>query len=82
MEIDKIREALHEQPFRPFMIRLADGRELTVPHPDFVAIAGVRSVIVVNPRDGSHSVLESLLIVSLEYSNGELESAEDTEKGE
>jgi hypothetical protein len=67
MDINAIREALHKQPFRPFMIRLADGRALSVPHPDFVAVAG-RSVIVTSPlQNESFAVVESLLIVSLDY---------------
>jgi hypothetical protein len=34
-----VRDALHRSAFQPFTIRLADGRALPVPHPDFVAIA-------------------------------------------
>jgi hypothetical protein len=67
MDINAIREALHRQPFRPFIMRLADGRALSVPHPDFVAVAG-RSVIVTSVlQNESYSVVESLLIVSLDY---------------
>ena len=69
MEINAIREALHRQPFRPFSLRLADGRELFVPHPDFVALSP-RRVIVINPQDQSHSILEPLLIVSVESMSG------------
>jgi hypothetical protein len=46
MDIDEIRGALHRQPFEPFTIRLADGRSLPVPHPDFVAVAPRRVVVV------------------------------------
>jgi hypothetical protein len=66
MNVDVIREALRKQPFRPFTFRLAAGRELSVSHPDFVAVSP-RQVIVVNPQDESASWLEPLLIVSLEY---------------
>lgn len=66
MNVDVIREALRKQPFRPFAFRLADGRELSVSHPDFVALSP-RQVIVVHPQDESVSWLEPLLIVSLEY---------------
>ena len=67
MDIQGIREALHRQPFEPFSIRLADGRSLPVAHPDFVAI-GPRRIVVVT-EDDSWSVIEPLLIVSLD-SNG------------
>lgn len=67
MDLNAVRDALHRQPFRPFTIRLADGRSLPVPHPDFVAVVG-RSVIVASPQQNeSYSIVESLLIVSLEY---------------
>jgi hypothetical protein len=65
MDLQGIREALHRQPFEPFTIRLADGRAISVRHPDFVAI-GKRRVIVVEPDD-SWLVVEPLLIVSLDY---------------
>lgn len=64
MDLQGIREALHRQPFEPFTIRLADGRAFSVPHPDFVAI-GKRRIVVVS-EDDSWSVIEPLLIVSLD----------------
>jgi hypothetical protein len=65
MDLQGIREALRRQPFEPFSIRLADGRSLAVPHPEMVAV-GKRRVIVVK-ADDSWSVIEPLLIVSLDY---------------
>jgi hypothetical protein len=50
---------------------LADGRRLPVRHPDFVAV-GSRRAIVIGP-DNSWSVVEPLLIVSLDY-NGKRRS--------
>ncbi len=64
MDIAGVRDALHKQPFEPFAIRLADGRSLPVPHPDYVAV-GPRRIIVV-AEDSSWSVVEPLLIVSLD----------------
>jgi len=64
MDIQGIREALHREPFEPFSIRLADGRSLPVPHPDFVAL-GPRRIVVV-AEDDSWSVIEPLRIVSLD----------------
>ena len=65
MDIVGIREALHKQPFEPFTLRLADGRSLSVPHRDFVALHP-RRIIVVN-EDSSWNVIEPLLIVSIDY---------------
>lgn len=66
MDIHGLREALRREPFEPFTIRLADGRSESVKHPEFVAL-GPRLVVVVR-EDNSWSVLEPLLIVSLDYS--------------
>jgi hypothetical protein len=71
MDVNAIREALHRQPFVPFALRLADGRELRVPHRDFVAVSA-RRVVVINAQDESTSILEPLLIVSLEVAGGSL----------
>ena len=66
MDIRGIREALHREPFEPFKICLAEGHELEVPHPDFVAVVGERRIIVVR-KDETWAVVEPLLVVSLEY---------------
>jgi hypothetical protein len=63
MDIAGIREALRKQPFEPFKIQLADGRSLPVSHPDFVAVSPRRIIVVA--EDDSWSVVEPLLIVSL-----------------
>jgi hypothetical protein len=68
MDLEGIRIALRRQPFEPFTIRLADGRAMPVRHPEFVAV-GNRRVIVV-AADDSWSVIEPILIVSIDY-NGQ-----------
>jgi hypothetical protein len=68
MGLEGVRSAIHREPFKAFDICLADGRRIPVRHPDFVAV-GKRRIIVVQPDD-SWSVVEPLLIVSLDY-NGE-----------
>ena len=65
MDIAGVREALHREPFEPFVISLADGRSLPVPHPDFVAVSPRRIIVIAD--DGSWSVVEPLLIASLDY---------------
>jgi hypothetical protein len=65
MGIAGIREALHKVPFEPFSLKLADGRALSVRHPDFVAL-NPRRIVVIHD-DGSWNVVEPLLIVSIDY---------------
>jgi hypothetical protein len=71
MDIEGIRQALRREPFKPFTMRLADGRALPVPDSDFVALSPRRIIVIA--EDSSWSVIEPLLVVSLDYderSNG------------
>jgi hypothetical protein len=66
MDLNSIRSALRETPFVPFVLRLADGRQVPVKHPEFVAMNN-RIVIVTDERSDT-KILEPLLIVSFERS--------------
>ena len=47
MTIEQLRAAHRAQPFRPFVMHLADGREIPVKHLDLIMTApSVRTVIV------------------------------------
>lgn len=79
MDLTGIRDALRQEPFHPFSIRLADGRELSVAHPEFVAV-GTRRIVVVGPDD-SVSIVEPLRIVSLDFApNGSPTGRPDSSK--
>jgi hypothetical protein len=65
MDLNTLRGALREQPFKPFTIRLADGQSEFIPHPEFVAV-GPRIVVVVR-KDNTVTHIEPLLIVSLDH---------------
>ena len=43
MKADEIRKLLHDRPFRPFIIHVADGGRLLVKHQDYVALAPQRA---------------------------------------
>jgi hypothetical protein len=71
MVADDIREAMRTQPFRPFSLRLADGRELFVRHPDFVSVSpNGYTVVVWSETAPTMSILDSDLIVSIETTAG------------
>lgn len=36
--LSQLRDALHNQPFRPLLLRSADGTAYVVRHPDFISI--------------------------------------------
>ena len=64
MDLNSIRNALREQPFRPFELCLADGRRVLVKHPEFVAMN--QRIVIVTDEESATKILEPLLIVSLE----------------
>lgn len=67
MRMDVIRERIRDVPFVPFTVRLADGRALPVPHPDFIAVSP-REVFHVSSDDGAITRVDPRLIVSLDES--------------
>ena len=68
MDLNSIRSALRSEPFRAFDLCLADGRRVTVKHPEFVAMSN--RVVVVLDENSYSTTLEPLLIVSLEPHRG------------
>ena len=46
MDLNGLREAIRKQPFEPFAIRLADGRSLSVKHPELVAVGQRRAIVI------------------------------------
>jgi hypothetical protein len=69
MTVEQFRTTLHQQPFRPFKIRMADGRAFEVVHPDFVAQSPSGRTVIVTHPDDSYSVLDLLLMSELEVAN-------------
>jgi hypothetical protein len=57
-QLDRVREAMHQQPFRPFAVHLLNGSSYVVKHPDFLALPpGVRKRdIVLYADDGVHLI--------------------------
>jgi hypothetical protein len=43
MRIEELRKAKNETPFQPFVIRMADGNEIRVTHPDALAWAALEA---------------------------------------
>ncbi len=71
MTKEQFKTALHLQPFRPFTIRMADGRTFQVSHPDFVAQSPSGRTVIVFQPDESYSVLDLLLMTELQVANGQ-----------
>ena len=62
----RIRELLHATPFQPFVIRMADGQEYRIEHPDCVLAASSEAPhIIIEEPDGSVHFLSVLLVTSI-----------------
>ena len=67
MTIGRLQEVIHAQPFRPFVIHLADGRAVPVLHQEFVAAVPAGRTFVVMQPDESVNIIDPLLVSDLEF---------------
>lgn len=66
MTIERIRQLLDVQPFQPFVMHLADGREVPVHHRELIIAApSGRTLIVVQPDD-TMNIVDLLLVADVE----------------
>ena len=54
MTIEKIREAMHQQPFISFLVRTVEGQVYEVRHPDFIATSTNGRIVTVFDDAGQH----------------------------
>jgi hypothetical protein len=66
MDTNSICEAVLSRPFKPFTLRMNDGREFFVPHPEFVAVSK-RLVFVIDQKTEAGIYLEPILISSMQF---------------
>ena len=70
MRVEAIKEAAHAQPFRPFVIHLADGRFAEVPAADFVSINPGGRTVLVWTKEGGFRVIDMPLITEISFQEG------------
>ncbi|MBI2925942.1 MAG: hypothetical protein HYY24_09585 [Verrucomicrobia bacterium] len=66
MTIETMREFYEARPFRPFTLHLADGRNVTVQHPEFMAYHPEGGTLVVFQPGGALKILDVNLITEIE----------------
>jgi hypothetical protein len=66
MTTDQFQATLHQTPFQPFTIRMADGRAFEVSHRDFVSRSPSGRTVIVHHENEDYSVLDLLLMSELE----------------
>lgn len=73
MTIEQFRAAYDAQPFRPFVMHLADGRQIPVSHREFILTVPSGRTVVVCQEDDPLNIVDLLLVTDLElkpFSNG------------
>jgi hypothetical protein len=73
MTIDKIRSLYLAEPFQPFVIHLADGRNVPVISREFISTVPSGRTVVVSDSDDHVHIIDLLLVTDLEVkpkSNG------------
>ena len=68
MRVNEIRDALRRQPFRPFVVHLADGRAFPVDHVDFLLISHSERTIIVADRNNGVEWIDPVMVTSLSFS--------------
>ena len=66
MTVEKLKDVIAAQPFRPFTIHMGDGRVFFVKHRDFISRSPSGRTVIVHGEDDSFSILDLLLITELE----------------
>lgn len=70
MTIEQLHAAYHARPFRPFVMHLADGREIAVHSPEYMmTVPSGRTVVIAQPDD-TVNIIDLLLVTDLEFRPG------------
>ena len=66
MTIQHLRAAHRAVPFRPFTIRMADGRAFPIPHPDFLSMSPSGRTVIVYEENDDFSIQDLLLMTEIQ----------------
>lgn len=66
MTIEQLRKVYESEPFRPFVLHLADSREIPVMHREFMAMSPSGRTVTVYDADDTSNIIDLLLVVSIE----------------
>jgi len=66
MTIEQLRAVYRAQPFHPFLLHLADGRQIPVQQPEFImTVPSGRTIFVAQPDDTTN-IIDLLLVTDIE----------------
>lgn len=70
MTVEQVGNSLIFTPFKPFVIHVADGRQMPVASRESMAISPSGRTIVVYQTDDTFNIIDLLLVTDLEIRNG------------
>ncbi len=72
MNAETLRGLANADPFRPFTLRLNDGRKIRVPYRSFLTISGDGRTFTMFGGVGSCDTLELVLVASCQLDDGKM----------
>jgi hypothetical protein len=69
MTIEQLRNLYNAQPFQPFLMHLADGRNIPVRHREFLMPSPSGRTVIVYQPDDSFNIFDLLLVTDLEVTS-------------
>lgn len=71
VNIEVLRDALQNRPFKPFRVQLGDGTDVNVTHPESVAFhpKSPRTAVIMLP-DGGFKHIDLMLVTAIHFGNG------------
>lgn len=66
MTIQEVQRQMKQEPFEPFRILTADGRQYDVRHPEHLAFSGKGRLIAIGMEDDSFVTLDLLLVTGVQ----------------
>ncbi len=70
MTATQLRERLRAKPFQPFTLFLADGRNISVKHPELMMISPKGRTVAIYNNDDSTSILDVMLVTEVRTKPG------------
>lgn len=69
MRADELKRIHQLRPFQPFTLRVADGREYHVDHPEFLAFSVTGRTMVVSTPDDFYEIIDTMMVTSIHVGN-------------
>ena len=70
MNTDRFTRLVRRKPFRPFVVRMADGQALQVTHPESVVVVPDARLAAIATGDGGLELVDIPLVTSVRLEKG------------